>query len=155
MIYWEKKGGKQGEGEREREREMRCHWGIPLSSPVSPPLSRAVRSVSPSASLPPPLTSRANFLHSCDPRHLARRFLPLPFVSFVSGGLPVSSASASLSISYGSSRHATFLMSAPLPPLLGPLSITSLLRLAALYPCLSALRSTEEDHNTRANRLVQ
>lgn len=81
MIYWEKKGGKSGEGEQEREREMRCHWGILLSPPVFPPLL-----LSCPFNLPPPSLSlfflfsspyspisNANFLH-CDPGQLALLF---------------------------------------------------------------------------------
>lgn len=63
---------------------MRCHWGIPLSSLVFPPLSRAVHLISPSVSHPPPtllpplLTLLSHFLCKlsplCDPGHLALLF---------------------------------------------------------------------------------
>lgn len=79
MIYWEKKERVIGRRRaRKREGEMRCHWGIPLSSPVFPPLSWAVHLISPSVSfshLPLLLTLFSHFQCKlsplCDPRHLA------------------------------------------------------------------------------------
>lgn len=80
MIYWEKKGGKWGEGEQEREREMRCHWGIPLSPPVFPPLLLSCPFNLPlSLSLLPLLLTLFSHFQCklsplCDPGHLALLF---------------------------------------------------------------------------------
>lgn len=89
-----------------------------MSCPFNPP------SVSPSP-LPLLLTLFSRFQTPSSQRSQkpGSAVLPPSFVSFVSGGLPVSSASASLSIS-PLQQACNFLMSTPpSPPLLAPLSI--------------------------------
>lgn len=132
MIYWEKKGGKWGEGEQEREREMRCHWGIPLSPPVFPPLLLSCPFNLPlSLSLLPLLLTLFSHFQCklsplCDPGHLALLFylgllLALSLVVYLSPPpLPLSLHLLRLQ------QACNFLMSTPLPPLLAPLSIIAL-----------------------------
>lgn len=130
MIYWEKKGGKWGEGEQEREREMRCHWGIPLSPPVFPPLLLSCPFNLPLSlslfflfSSPYSPISNANFLHSVIPDTWLCYFTS----AFCQLCLWWSTCLLRLCLSLHRLQQAcNFLMSTPLPPLLAPLSIIAL-----------------------------
>lgn len=90
-------------GARKREKGMKCHWGIPLSSPVLPPLSRAVHfiplclcpSLLPLLTFFPPQISMKILSSVCN---LLPGSLLLSFVSSVSGGVQISSASLSISV---------------------------------------------------------
>lgn len=127
MIYWEKKGGKWEEGAQERERKewnaigeslclLRYFQPFHELSILSPSVS--VHPCFLSSPFSPPQIS-TNILSSvCN---LLPGSLLLSFVSSVSGGVQISSASLSISVT---SRRLYFLISAPLFPfLLAPLSI--------------------------------
>lgn len=86
-------------GPRKRERGMKCHWGIPLSSPVLPPFSQAVHFIPlclcPSL-LPLLLTFfplRFQMKILCSVCNLLPGSLLLSFVSSVSGGVQLLSPS--------------------------------------------------------------
>ncbi len=142
MIYWEKKGGKQGEGEQERERdEMPSGNPSVFSSPSIPLMScpfnphSVCLSLSPSHSLflflffplssPDSPVSNTNFLHSAIPETWLCYFASV----FCQLCLWWSTCLLCLCLSLHLStlqQACNFLMSTPpLPPLLAPLSIIS------------------------------
>lgn len=113
-------------GARKREKGMKCHWGIPLSSPVLPTLSRAVHFI-PLCLCPslfplltfPPLRFRWKFSPLCATFYLVVCFCPLLALFLV-----VSRSPLLLSPSLLHQGGCFFLISAPLFPfLLAPLSI--------------------------------
>lgn len=144
MIYWEKRGGKEGEGEHERGRDE-APLGNPSVSPPSPELS------TPSLA---PSHAKKNFLCALIPDTWLGNcffflFLPLPFVSFCLWWSVCPPPPPSLCFSVFR-QTCNFLMSTPLPtppaPSVHHLSSVSHLRCISVFAS-AVLRRIRVDMN--------